>query len=234
VIVPVLNERPRVGGVLQQLRYLDLNELGLVHEIIVVDGGSNDGSAELLRSEPDITLLEVPCKGRGDAIRAALPKARGEYVVVFPSDNEYDVTSITQVLRELRADQAAVVLGSRALGGSSAGQRLREVYDDNRLLYLLSHWGGVAVTLLLMLRLDRVVSDPLSGVRGACRDVFQELDNDGSGLDYDVRWVRRAVSSRRRIIEVPATYSPRSWRDGKKTTVWDGFRALSSTLMRNE
>jgi hypothetical protein len=106
------------------------------------------------------------------------------------------------------------------------------VYADNRVGYLLSHWGGVAVTLLLMLRLDCVVSDPLSGVRGACRGVFRELDNPGQQLDYDVHWVSRAVSSGRRIVEVPAEYKPRSWREGKKTTVAHGFKALSSTLRR--
>jgi hypothetical protein len=160
--------------------------------------------------------------------------ARGEYVVVFPSDNEYDVGAITEVLRELRRDRDAVVLASRTLGGSSASQRLREVYGDNRVLYLLSHWGGVAVTLLLMLRLDRVVSDPLSGVRGACRGVFRELDNSGSSLDYDVRWVRQAVAEGRRVVEVPTAYRPRSWRDGKKTTIWDGFRALMSMFSHNK
>src|SRR5581483_5023752 len=125
--------------------------------------------------------------------------------------------AIPALLSELRRDPEVAVLASRTLGGSSAGQRLRQVYADNRLLYFLSHWGGVAVTLLLMLRLDRVVSDPLSGVRGARRAVFRELDNPGSGLDYEVRWVIRAAASGRRILEVPTGYRPRSWRDGKKT-----------------
>ena len=233
VVVPVLNERRHIDSALQELRYLDLSEVGLVHEIVVVDGGSTDGTAEFLRSEPDITLLETRCKGRGEAVRAGLAKARGEFVVVFPADNEYDEAVIVSVLQELQREPEAAVLASRTLGGSSAGQRLRNVYADNRLLYIISHWGGVAVTLLLMLRLDRVISDPLSGVRGARRDVFRELDNPGMGLDYDVRWVIRAAASGRRILEVPAGYRPRSWRDGKKTSIWDGFSALRSLMTRD-
>src|SRR5581483_8398338 len=233
IVVPVLNERRHIDTALQELRYLDLSALGLVHEIVVVDGGSTDGTAEFLRSEPDITLIEAPCKGRGAAVRAGLAKARGEFVVVFPADNEYDEGAVVSVLGELQREPEAAVLASRTLGGSSAGQRLRHVYTDNRMLYLLSHWGGVAVTLLLMLRLDRVVSDPLSGVRGARRSVFRELDNPGSGLDYEVRWVIRAAASGRRILEVPTGYRPRSWRDGKKTSVWDGFGALRSMMTRN-
>lgn len=232
VVVPVLDERPRIGRVLQQLRYLDLSGMGLVHEIIVVDGGSSDGTLDLLRSEPDIRVVEAACAGRGDAVRRGLQDARGEYVVVFPSDDEYDVSIVRTVVAELRKDPEAAVLASRTLGGSSASHRLRAVYGDNRLLYILSHWGGVVVTLLLMAKLDRVVSDPLSGVRGACREVFRTLDNPGSGLDYEVMWVRRAVEQRHHVIEVPVEYHPRNWRDGKKTTMWEGARALLSVFIK--
>ncbi len=234
VIVPVLDEKPRIGAVLQQLRYLDLGSQGLVHEIIVVDGGSTDGTLDILHSEPDIRILEAACSGRGEAVHKGLPLARGEYVVVFPGDGEYDVEGIAEVIQELKKNSNNVVIASRTLGGSSASQRLRAVYGENRMLYLLSHWGGVIVTLMLMARLDRIVSDPLSGVRGARRDLFGQLDNSGRGLDYDVQWVKRAVETGHRVIEIPVDYQPRSWRDGKKTSVWDGLRALRSVFWNTE
>ena len=230
VVVPVLDEAPRIGAVLQQLRYLDLGPQGLVHEIVVIDGGSTDGTLELLRAESDIRVVEARCRGRGEALHQGLGHARGEYVVAFPGDGEYDVASIGRVAAELRKESDNVVLASRTLGGSSARTRLRAVYGENRLLYVLSHWGGIMVTLLLMLRLDRFVSDPLSGVRGARRDVFRTLDNLGRGLDYDVTWVKRAVEDGRRVTEVPVDYRPRSWRDGKKTDIWDGLQALRAVF----
>jgi 2-phospho-L-lactate transferase/gluconeogenesis factor (CofD/UPF0052 family) len=230
VIVPVIDEEPRIGAVLQELRYLDLNSQGLVHEIVVVDGGSTDGTLTVLRTAPDIRVVEAHCRGRGEAIRLGLENARGEYVVVFPADGEYDVASIGQVVAELHKDSENAVLASRTLGGSSASHRLRAVYGENRLLYVLSHWGGVFVTLLLMVKLDRVVSDPLSGVRGARRDVFRLLDNPGRSLDYDVAWVKRAVENGHRVVEIPVDYHPRSWRDGKKTNIRDGMRALVSVF----
>ena len=230
VIVPVLDEAPRIGAVLQQLRYLDLGPQGLVHEIVVVDGGSNDGTLDILHSEPDIRIVEASCKGRGEAVHIGLQSARGEYVVVFPGDGEYDVDSIAGIIEELRKEPNNVVLASRTLGGSSASQRLRAVYGENRMLYMLSHWGGVIVTLMLMARLDRIVSDPLSGVRGARRDIFGRLDNSAPGLDYDVQWVKRAVESGHRVIEIPVDYHPRSWRDGKKTNARDGIQALRAVF----
>jgi hypothetical protein len=81
-----------------------------------------------------------------------------------------------------------------------------------------------------MIKLDRIVSDPLSGVKGARRDVFRMLDNSGTSLDYDVAWVKRAVESGHRVIEVPVDYNPRSWRDGKKTNIGDGLKALRSVF----
>jgi 2-phospho-L-lactate transferase/gluconeogenesis factor (CofD/UPF0052 family) len=230
VIVPVLDEQPRIGAVLQQLRYLDLGAQDLVHEIIVVDGGSTDGTLDVLRSEPDIRMVEASCSGRGEAIHHGLKAARGEYVVVFPGDGEYDVLSVAEVTRELTKDAKNVVLASRTLGGSSASQRLRAVYGENRLLYMLSHWGGTIVTLMLMVKLDRIVSDPLSSVRGARHDVFGQLDNAASGLDYDVQWVKRAVEAGQRVVEIPVDYRPRSWRDGKKANVWDGLQALRAVF----
>ena len=83
---------------------------------------------------------------------------------------------------------------------------------------------------MLMARLDRIVSDPLTGVRGAIRDVFAKLDNPAHGLDYDVQWVKRAVEAGHRVVEVPVDYHPRNWRDGKKTDVWDGIEALLAVL----
>ncbi len=232
VIVPVLDEAPRIGQVLQQLRYIDLGLDDLVHEILVVDGGSTDGTLKILRDEPDIRVIEAKCRGRGEAVHLGLAHARGEYVVAFHGDGEYDVASIAEVVLELRKDSDSVVLASRTLGGSSASHRLRAVYGGNRLLYVLSHWGGVMVTLLLMVKLDRIVSDPLSGVRGARRDVFRMLDNQGRSLDYEVAWVIRAVESGHRVAEVPVDYLPRSWRDGKKTSIGDGLRALVSVFAR--
>ena len=232
VIVPVLDEAPRIGQVLQQLRYIDLGFDDLVHEILVVDGGSTDGTLKILRDEPDIRVIEAKCRGRGEAVHIGLAHARGEYVVAFHGDGEYDVASIAEVVFELRKDSDSVVLASRTLGGSTASHRLRAVYGSNRLLYALSHWGGVMVTLLLMIKLDRIVSDPLSGVRGARRDVFRMLDNHGRSLDYEVAWVIRAVESGHRVTEVPVDYLPRSWRDGKKTSIGDGLRALVSVFAR--
>jgi 2-phospho-L-lactate transferase/gluconeogenesis factor (CofD/UPF0052 family) len=232
VIVPVLDEAPRIGQVLQQLRYIDLGFDDLVHEIVVVDGGSTDGTLKILRDEPDIRVIEAKCRGRGEAIHLGLAHARGEYVVAFHGDGEYDVASIAEVVFELRKDSQGVVLASRTLGGSSASHRLRAVYGNNRLLYVLSHWGGVLVTLLLMIKLDRIVSDPLSGVRGARRDVFRLLDNHGRSLDYEVTWLKRAVESGHRVTEVSVDYIPRSWRDGKKTSISDGLRALVSVFTR--
>jgi 2-phospho-L-lactate transferase/gluconeogenesis factor (CofD/UPF0052 family) len=235
VVVPVLNEAPRVAKVLQELRYLDLSVYGLVPEIIVVDGGSDDGTLDVLHKEPDVRVIEAHCKGRGEAIHLGLSQARGEYVVVFPADGEYDVKAIREVVARLIEDPFRAVVASRTLGGSSAHQRLRAVYGKHRLLYFLSHWGGVFLTLLFMARLDRIISDPLSIVRGARRDIFRALDNDGKSLDYEVEWIVRAVQAGHGPVDVAVDYQPRGWREGKKSTIFDGIRAFGAVVtLRNK
>ena len=227
VIVPVLDEAPRIGSVLQQLRYLDLGSQGLVHEILVVDGGSRDGTLEILHSEPDIRIIEARCKGRGEAVHLGVPSARGEYVVVFPGDGEYDVESIAGVIEVLRSEPNNVVLASRTLGGTSepaiGGDAEIGLCSDQPLGrgHCDADADGAAGQ-------DR--SDPLSGVRGARPRIFGQLDNSASGLDYDVQWVKRAVESGHRVIEIPVDYHPRSWRDGKKANVVDGIQALRAVF----
>lgn len=230
IIVPVLDEAPRVRNVLQQLRYLDLTGHGLAIEIVAVDGGSRDGTLEILHSEPDIRVIEVVARGRGEAIHAGIQAARGEFVVVFPADEEYDTAAIVAVVSRLLEDPTKAVVASRTLGGSSAEQRLRAVYGQQRFLYLLSHWGGVFLTLLFMLRLDRIISDPISIVRGARRDVFRRLDNDGRSIDYEAKWITRAVEIGCGPVDVAVDYRPRGWKEGKKTNVIDGLRALRVVL----
>ena len=82
----------------------------------MVDGGSTDGTLKILRDEPDIRVIEAKCHGRGEAVHIGLAHARGEYVVAFHGDGEYDVASIAEVVFELRKDSDSVVLASRTLG----------------------------------------------------------------------------------------------------------------------
>src|SRR5947207_82275 len=102
ILMPVFNERERVGeAVAQVLR----TELPTPFELILVDDGSTDGTSELLRGldgDERVRLFWHDCnRGKGAAVRTALAQARGEYATVFDADLEYDPSDLTLLLPPL-------------------------------------------------------------------------------------------------------------------------------------
>ena len=103
IIVPVLNEATTLGGVLRSLIALDFHSLGLTKEIIVVDGGSSDGSLGVARNLLAGAGVSKPTRRRPRCVdlRGGIEKARGSLTAFFPGDNEYQTSDLFQLVSSL-------------------------------------------------------------------------------------------------------------------------------------
>ncbi|HZB24738.1 MAG TPA: glycosyltransferase family 2 protein, partial [Vicinamibacterales bacterium] len=82
VIVPAYNEERYAGRLLERIAAVDLSPVGLSREIIFVDDGSDDRTAEIAAAMAGVRLIRMPHAGKGRAVRAGIAAAIGDYVII--------------------------------------------------------------------------------------------------------------------------------------------------------
>jgi len=216
IIVPVFNEEATVVRVVQQL--LDVN---LPSEIIVVDDGSSDGTyaaLEDLATRLPLRLVRHPQnRGKGAALRTGMELASGEIVVFQDADLEYDPHELPLLLLPILEGKADVVYGSRFSGRTRAVPRFWH-FTINRIITLLSN-------MMTDLKLTDVETCYKLIRRELVRQVAPQLQEEGFGIELELT-AKLAKIPGVRFYEVPISYTPRSYREGKKIRWHDGLRAL--------
>ena len=109
VIIPAYNERDTIASTIALIRGVDIDK-----EIIVVDDGSTDGTREILQTlaGPDLTVILQPQNaGKGSAIRAGIPQAQGEIIIIQDADAEYDPGEYPKLIAPILAGRTDVVYG---------------------------------------------------------------------------------------------------------------------------
>ena len=215
VIVPVFNECKTVATVIDRL-----NRTGLPLQIVLVDDGSVDGTSKAVQpfeQDERITLLKhTENRGKGAAIRTAIPAAIGDVIVIQDADQEYDPNDFRLLLQPIIAGDADVVYGTRY--GHSDRQ--------------LSPWWHQAVngliTSLASIAIGRRFSDIETCYKMAGREHFLAIVDDlrenrfGIEIELSARWARRNL----RFTERPIRYHHRWYDEGKKIGWRDGVSAL--------
>jgi 2-phospho-L-lactate transferase/gluconeogenesis factor (CofD/UPF0052 family) len=231
IVIPVLNEDATIEPVLRSVAALDFQALGMIKEVLVVDGGSTDRTVERARSVGNVKVFTLPgARGRGAAMRLGLDKARGDLIVFFPGDGEYRAADIQSVVGAMVNSGFRAVFGTRAVKCTDLSDRLLRIYDNNRRLYLTSKYGGIMLSVATLLLYNRYVSDVLSSVKGYDTHMLRSLQLTSDGLDLETEIVAKLSRRREYILELPVEYKPRTRAAGKKIRASDGVHALTALL----
>jgi glycosyltransferase involved in cell wall biosynthesis len=219
VLMPVYNERATVEQAIDSVLTADL---GTSIELIVVDDGSTDGTAEILDHgawpENVRILRHERNRGKGAALRTALDAARGTYSAVLDADLEYEASDLALLLEPLRMHRADAVFGTRAFRSHSA----------------FSFWyvvGNRGVTMVANVIYNSWISDLMTGHKAMATELFRSLDLRERGFAVEAEIAARLLRRGIRIYEVPIEYTARGRDAGKKLTAADGLRVLR-TLVR--
>jgi dolichyl-phosphate beta-glucosyltransferase len=206
LVIPSYNEErrlPRLADALRTNAASDLAGSGLeLVEAIVVDDGSLDGSADVLRRESPATPLLAPLiraganEGKGAAVKAGIELARGELVLVSDVDLAAPLTEAGK-LREALDAGAAIAIGSRALGGSD----VTGIPLSRRVMGRV--FNGLVRTLSGL-----PYRDTQCGFKLIRADVARELMSEqlAPGFAFDVELLMRARRRGLAIAEVPVAY----------------------------
>ncbi|MFW6108546.1 MAG: glycosyltransferase family 2 protein [bacterium] len=213
VIVPVYNEAGTVAEALG--RVLAQPEAG---QVLVVDDGSTDGSRPIVQrlaeEHPEVELLcHEANRGKGAAVRTAVPHARGRYTIIQDADLEYDPDDYGKLLAAAEHRGARVVYGSRTRGSPN-------------LSYHRYYWGGRLVSLVASVLYGQWITDEPTCYKLFDTALLQSLPlrEDGFGFCAEATALVRRLGER--IVEVPIHYHPRSMDEGKKIRWTDGLAAI--------
>jgi glycosyltransferase involved in cell wall biosynthesis len=164
--------------------------------------------------------------GRGAALRLGLQKARGNIVVFFPGDGEYRPDDLYAVVGALIKSKFHAVFGTRAVKCTNLSERLKEIYENNWRLYVMSKYGGIMLSVLTLLLYNRYVSDVLTSIKAFDAHLLRSLDLHCNGIDLETEIVAKLSRRREYMFELPVDYKPRTRSAGKKITAVDGVKAM--------
>ncbi|SRR6266542_3023187 len=220
IVIPAYNEERFIGTLLQKIRAVDLQSLGIAKEIIVVDDCSTDRTAQIAADVPGVTVKRMPVNGgKGRAVRAGIELATGDYLIIQDADLEYDPNDYIAMLQALTAGRADVVYGSRYLGrGRHPNQSLA------------AYVGGRSLSLAALIFTGRYLTDTVTALKLFHREQLTQVPLHTSGFELDHEITAKMAQRGARIVEVPIHYSPRSREEGKKIGLRDWFVAVRTFL----
>ena len=225
IVVPCYNEARTLRECLK--RTLAIQNEALRLEIIVVDDASTDDSLAIARDVASlhsevIVLQHEVNQGKGAALRTGIRKATGDIVAIQDSDLEYDPRDLKRMIEPVTANAADVVLGTRfTLSGA------------HRVLYFWHYLGNRFLTLLSNMFTDLNLTDMECCYKVFRREVIQSIRIQESRFGIEPELVAKVAQMRLRIYEMGVSYAGRTYEEGKKIGIRDGFRALYCILRYN-
>ncbi len=215
VIMSAYNERDTILTALERVKAVEIEK-----EIIIVDNCSTDGTRELLQqiNDDDTRIIFQPQNfGKGTSIRTAIPYCMGDYAIIQDADLEYDPQDWHKLVDLALEKDLDAVYGSRVLGGPKA-------------IYTHYYWGVSFLTFLINLLFGANLTDAATACKMVRTRVLKELKLTCAGFDLDFELTDKLLKNGYQIVEVPISYQPRSFEEGKKIRGKDGLKALFTIL----
>jgi glycosyltransferase involved in cell wall biosynthesis len=216
IVVPAYNEAATIEEVLRRLRAVPFRR-----EVIVVDDGSTDGTADLAAAVEGVRLIRRPRNaGKGAAVRDGIAATSGAIVVIQDADLEYDPKDLAKLIEPLVEGHADAVYGTRLRGGEPQRAHLFWHYAGNRFLSLVTN-----------VLFNTTISDMEVGYKAFRGDLIRGLRLVSDDFRFEPEVTAKVLKLPGiRLYEVPISYYGRTVAEGKKITWRDGIRAVGALV----
>jgi glycosyltransferase involved in cell wall biosynthesis len=217
VIIPVYNEVKNISEIVKRVQATKL-----ATEIIIVDDGSQDGTCEILQKmhgkKKVRVLLQKKNKGKGAAVVNGMKAAKGDILLIQDADLEYDPRDYPMLLKPIKEGVADVVYGSRFLGAA------------HRVTMFWHQLANQLLTFMTNILYDSILTDMETGYKVFRREVIEGMTIRAKRFNFEPEFTAKILKRKYRIYEVPITFNPRDYAEGKKIKLMDAFEAVWTLL----
>ncbi len=213
VIIPIYNEKDTLEEIISRVQ-----ATGIPDELVLIDDGSKDGTVDIVkkfegREGFKVRLLKKN-QGKGAAVRNGLDIATGDVLLIQDADLEYDPRDYPALLKPIEEGLADVVYGSRFLGGSRR---------------VAMFWHMVAnklLTLFTNILYNTILTDMETGYKVFKKEVVKDMPLHAKRFEFEPEFTAKILKRNYRIFEVPISFNPRDYEEGKKIGLPDAFEAI--------
>jgi glycosyltransferase involved in cell wall biosynthesis len=213
VVMPVYNEANTLEEIVARVK-----AGGLADEIVMVDDGSKDASPEILKKldgkDGVRVITHEKNQGKGAAVRTGIQAATGDLILIQDADLEYDPRDYKKLLDPIETQRAEVVYGSRFLGGPRRPTMFMHMVANKLLTFLTN------------ILYNNILTDMETGYKLFRREVLQGIQIKSNSFNFEPEITAKLLKRRTRIFEVPITFNPRDYSEGKKIGLKDAFEAV--------
>ncbi len=210
VVMPCLNEAETLAVCIQKAQRFFERE-NIQGEVIIADNGSTDGSLQIAK-DLNATVVNVPQKGYGSALRGGIEAANGKFIIMGDADDSYDFTNLMPYVLKLREGND-LVMGNRFKGGIKKGA----------MPFLHKYLGNPVLSFIGRLFFKSEIGDFHCGLRGFSKEAYYKMELKTTGMEFASEMIVKASLKNLKIAEVPTILSPdgrsrpphlNTWRDG--------------------
>lgn len=219
IIIPCFNEKDTIEELLR--RVLAVEVPGIDKEIIVVDDGSTDGSAQLFskNSEHFKVIQHAKNMGKGQAIRSALCICTGDIVLIQDADLEYNPYDYSKLLKPILNGETQIVYGQRIF--QMKGRSVDEY---------IYYFGRLFLTKATNILFRSKLHDLNTCYKVFNKDILKKITLTSSRFEFCSELTAKILKHQLIIKEVPIQYYPRTREEGKKIYIRDGWSTLWTLL----
>ncbi|OIP23935.1 hypothetical protein AUK11_04285 [bacterium CG2_30_37_16] len=212
ILIPAFNEEKTINLILERI----LNQTkDWDKEIIAINDGSIDKTLDRLQKfSKEVIILNLPKnQGKGVALKKGLEKATGDIIIIQDADLEYDPKDYPKLLQPILKGETKIVYGSRNLSPRVGGEKKY-------------YWGSLFLTKIVNFLFRTKLNDINTGYKVFETKTLKELGIQTRRFEVCEELTIKALRRNLKIVEVPISYYPRTFKEGKKIRVIDGLKAI--------
>jgi len=212
VVIPTLNE---AGNIVEVINTVE-KEIKYPYEIIIVDGGSTDGTRKIVKNKNCKLIIETR-RGYGLALRLGMKHAKGNIMVMVDGDGTYELKHINIVLDRLIKKDAELCLATR-------------MFDPNKAMGMMNFVGNKVITFCFNMLYKQILSDSQSGYRAISKKAFDKIEFKEDDMAFATEMLVKFSQKKYKMVEIPTIYKERKYGKPKLRRFKSGIEIFTTML----